>query len=61
MWGRGVRLREKKEGAGTGLDAGRASRGEAGRAREELGCGERAEAGRGWQAESRAGPSGEVV
>ena len=27
VWGRGVRLREKKEGAGTGLDAGRASRG----------------------------------
>jgi hypothetical protein len=42
-------------------DAGRASRGEAGRAREELGCGERAEAGRGWQAGSRAGPSGEVA
>ena len=27
VWGRGVRLREKREGAGTGLDAGRASRG----------------------------------
>ena len=25
VWGRGVRLREKREGAGTGLDAGRAS------------------------------------